>query len=257
MTPYQKWIAFHTIYIKEVRRFMRIWVQTIVPPAITIVLYFIIFGEIIGTRIGPMEGYNYTQFVAPGLVMLAVINSAYANVVSSFFGAKFQRSLEELLISPTPNYIILHGYVLGGVTRSILVGGVAAVIALFFTDLSIQYWGIMIVVLLLTATLFALLGFINAVYARTFDDVTVIPTFVITPLIYLGGIFYSINLLPELWQKISLLNPILYMVNTFRYGTLGISDINVLWALTMIGVFICITYIYALHLLRTSKKLRQ
>jgi len=250
------WVAFHTIIIREVRRFTRIWVQTLLPPAITMGLYFIIFGTLIGSRIGSMGGFDYMQFVVPGLIMMSVITNAYSNVVSSFFSAKFQRNIEEMLVSPIPNQVILMGFVMGGVARGLAVGAMVTVLSLFFTHLHIQHTGIVISIVLLTAILFSLLGFINAVYARTFDDISIIPTFVLTPLTYLGGVFYSVSLLPQFWQSASLLNPVLYMVNAFRYGMLGITDINIYLAFFIILMFIALAYGFALHLLNSGKGLR-
>ena len=257
MTPRQQLVTFGTIVTREIRRYMRIWVQTLVPPVITTGLYFVIFGQLIGPRIGPMAGYDYVQFVAPGLIMLAVINSAYANVVSSFFGAKFQRSLEELLVSPTPSYIILSGFVIGGMTRALLVGASVGALTMLFARLPVHSLAVTVLVAAMTALLFSLAGFINGVYANRFDDVSVIPTFVLTPLIYLGGIFYSVELLPDFWATASLANPILYMVNAFRYGLLGISDIDLLVALGMISAFIVAAFLFGLHLLNSGKRLRQ
>ncbi len=248
--------AFSTIVIKEVDRFTRIWVQTILPPAISMALYFLIFGNLIGTRIGEMQGFSYVKYIAPGLIMMSIINNSYANVVSSFFGAKFQKHIEEMLVAPIPNFIILLGYIVGGVARGMLVGLVVTLVALFFTKLHIHSYTIVIAVVILTSILFSLGGFINAVFARKFDDISIIPTFILTPLIYLGGVFYSINLLPEFWQVASKLNPILYMVNTFRYGVLGVSDINIGYAFFIISVFIMILFVFSLYLLHTGKGIR-
>jgi ABC-2 type transport system permease protein len=256
MTLQEQFIAFQTITRKEIKRFLRIWTQTLVPPVITITLYFIVFGSLMGERIGEMSGVSYMAFVVPGLIMMSVITNAYSNVVSSFFGAKFQRSVEELLVSPTSNAIIVCGFVMGGVTRGLAVGFIVTIVALFFTDLQIHNFAITILVVLMTSVLFSLAGFINAVYANTFDDVSIIPTFVLTPLIYLGGVFYSIDLLPAFWGAVSQVNPILYIVNAFRYGVLGISDINVLWAFVMIAVFTIAAYVYCLYLLNSGKQLR-
>ncbi|HLS97910.1 MAG: ABC transporter permease [Porticoccaceae bacterium] len=256
MNSREKWIAFVTILVREIRRFTRIWQQTLLPPAITITLYFVIFGTLIGPRIGSMEGFSYIEFVAPGLIMMAIITNAYGNVVSSFFGAKFGKSIEELLVSPVPNYIILIGFVMGGVARGLAVGLIVTLLSLFFTHLQVQHLFITVSVVFLTAVLFSLAGFINAVYARSFDDISIIPTFVLTPLTYLGGVFYSITMLPGFWQGVSQANPILYMINAFRYGMLGISDIHVGAAFAMIGLFILVLYVYCLHLLKTSKGLR-
>lgn len=256
MNAYAQYIAFQTIVVKEIRRFSRIWIQTLVPPVITAVLYFIIFGNLIGSRIGNMGGYGYMQFVVPGLIMMSVITNSYGNVVSSFYGAKFQRSVEELLVSPVPSYIILLGFVIGGVARGLAVGFLVTVLSLFFTKLHMNSLLITVLVVFLTAVLFSLAGFINAVYAESFDDISIIPTFVLTPLIYLGGVFYSIDLLPEFWANVSKLNPVLYMVNAFRFGILGVSDIEVWWAFLMICAFIAGAFSYALHLLNTGKRLR-
>lgn len=241
--------AFATIFIKEVRRFLRLWQQTLLPPAITMTLYFAIFGNLIGPRIGEMEGFDYMKFIVPGLVMLAVITGSYGNVVSSFYGNKFQRSLEEMLVSPTPSIIILLGFVLSSSLRGILVGIIVLLLSLFFTSLSIHSFGTVMSVILLTSILFSCMGMINAIFARSFDDITIIPNFVLTPLTYLGGIFYSINLLPVFWQQVSLLNPILYMVNAFRYGILGITDIPLGISFSLIMAFTCTFFFICWYLL--------
>lgn len=251
-----KFIAFETILIKEIRRFSRIWLQTLVPPAITIGLYYLIFGNLIGRRIGEMGGYNYIDFIVPGLIMMAVIQNSYANVSSSFFSNKFQRCVEEILVSPVPNYIILLGFVAGGMARGLAVGIIVTIMSFIFTSLSIEHPFLTILVVLLTAMVFSLAGFINALFANTFDDISIIPTFVLTPLIYLGGVFYSIELLPAAGQWVSALNPVLYMVNTFRYGILGSSDVNIYWALFMLFLFGAVLYIAALLLLRKGTGLR-
>ena len=256
MNAVEQWNAFVTIVVKEVRRFMRIWTQTLLPPCITMVLYFVVFGELIGRRIGQMEGFDYAQFVAPGLIMMSVITNAYSNVVSSFFGNKFSNCIEELLVSPTPNYIILAGYVMGGVARGLAVGLIVSLVSMFFIEIHVHNLPLVILTVLLTAVMFALAGLVNGVFAKTFDDVNIIPTFVLTPLTYLGGIFYSISLLPDVWQLLSKLNPVLYMVNAFRYGFLGITDIHVGYALTMIVVFILVLASYAMRLLARGKNLR-
>jgi len=250
------WTAFWTIVVKEVRRFTRIWVQTLVPPAITMTLYFIIFGNLVGSRIGEMGGYDYMQYIAPGLIMMSVITNSYGNVVSSFFGTKMQRHIEELLVAPVPNWVILAGFVIGGVARGLMVGIIVTALSLFFTDLSLAHPLITVGIVFLTAVVFALGGFLNAMFANTFDDISIIPTFVLTPLTYLGGVFYSISMLPEFWQWVSQLNPILYMVNTFRYGVLGVSDIDVGFALGMIGLFVVVLSAIALHLLKIGRGIR-
>lgn len=251
-----KVIAFETIVIKEVRRFSRIWLQTLVPPAITIGLYFVIFGNLVGRRIGEMGGFQYMDFIVPGLIMMSVIQNSYSNVVSSFFSHKFQRSIEELLVSPVPNYVILSGFIVGGMARGLAVGAIVTTMSLFFTDLSIQNPLITIAVILLTSIVFSLTGFLNAVFANSFDDISIIPTFVLTPLIYLGGVFYSIQMLPPFWQVVSSLNPIFYMVNTFRYGILGSSDVNIYWAFLILGVFIVVLYSTCLYMLRKGTGIR-
>ena len=236
---------------------MRIWTQTLVPPVITITLYFIIFGNLIGQRIGTMAGVDYIEFVVPGLIMMSVITSSYTNVVSSFYGAKFQRFVEEMLVSPTPNYIILSGFVVGGVARGLGVGLIVTLVAMFFTDLQIHSYPITLSIVLMTSVFFAVAGFINAVYANSFDDISIVPTFVLTPLIYLGGVFYSMDLLPDFWAGVSQVNPILYIVNAFRYGLLGITDIDISRAFIMVAVFTLVAYLFSLRLLNSSKSLRQ
>lgn len=249
-------VAFATILVKEMRRFLRIWVQTILPPMITTALYFVIFGKMIGSQLAPIEGYNYMDFIVPGLIMMTVISNSYANVVSSFYGSKFQRYIEELLIAPIPLSLILLGFIAGGVARGLIVGAMVTVVAAFFVDLQLHNIWVTLSVLLLTSILFALGGFINAIYANSFDDISIIPTFVLVPLTYLGGIFYSVHMLPGIWQTISLGNPILYMINTFRYGMLGISDIDLLTAYTVIILFIVALYSYSLWLLKRGVGLR-
>lgn len=242
-------VAFWTIFIKEIRRFTRIWPQTLLPPAITTSLYFLIFGKLIGDRIGAINGASYMEYIVPGVILMSVISHSYANVVSSFYSTKFQRHIEELLVAPVPNWIILAGYVGGGIMRGLLVGVVVGAISMLFTDIQIAHFGVAMVVFILTATLFALAGFINAVFADSFDDIAIIPSFVLTPLSYLGGVFYSVAMLPEIWQKISLGNPILYMINAFRYGLIGISDVDIELSLAMISGFIAVLIVFCLYLL--------
>ena len=250
-------VALHTIVRKEMGRVLRIWVQTIVPPAITMTLYFIIFGNLIGRRIGTMNGFDYMQYIAPGLIMMSVITNSYGNVVSSFFGAKFVRHLEEMLVSPMSNATIVIGHVAGGVLRGLLVGLLVTLIALAFTRLEVRHPLITISVVLLSSTVFALAGFINAVFAKKFDDISIVPTFVLTPLTYLGGVFYSISLLPEFWYRISLFNPILYMVNAFRYGILGESDISIGKAYLILVVFVVVLFGTCLVLMRRGVGIRE
>ncbi|TKB45362.1 ABC transporter permease [Thalassotalea mangrovi] len=249
-------IALSSILHKEIHRFMRIWVQTLVPPAITISLYFVIFGSLIGKRIGEMGGFDYMSFIVPGLIMMSVITNSYSNVASSFFSAKWQRNVEEMLVAPVPNWVIVAGYVGGGMARGILVGLIVTIIALFFVDIQIHNIWVIIATVMLTSAVFALGGLINAVFAGSFDDISIIPTFVLTPLTYLGGVFYSISLLPDFWQGVSKINPIVYMVNAFRYGFLGISDVSLGVAFGVIGVFIITLYAIAMYLISKGIGLR-
>ncbi|SIQ79367.1 ABC-2 type transport system permease protein [Shewanella morhuae] len=220
-------IAFKSILAKEINRFTRIWLQTLVPPAITMTLYFLIFGNLVGSRIGEMGGVTYMEFIAPGLIMMSVITNSYSNVASSFYSAKFQRNLEELLVAPVPHYVLIAGYVGGGVARGLCVGLIVTLVAMFFVDISLHHVGLVVMTVFLTSVLFSLGGLINAIYAKSFDDISIIPTFILTPLTYLGGVFYSLSLLPSFWQGVSALNPIVYMINVFRYGFLGFADISV------------------------------
>ena len=242
-------IAFSTIVRKEVYRFIRIWPQTLLPPAITTSLYFLIFGKLIGDRIGTVHGTSYMDYIVPGIIIMSVITHSYANVVSSFYSTKFQRNIEELLVAPIPNWVILSGYISGGILRGVLVGSVVAFISLFFTPLHIHNWLIALTIVFLTATLFSLAGFINAILAESFDDISIIPNFVLTPLSYLGGVFYSVGMLPTIWQHISLGNPILYMVNAFRFGVIGVSDVDITLAYLMTGGFIFLLALFSLILL--------
>tara|TARA_B000000441_G_C21708723_1_gene331004 strand:- start:35 stop:817 length:783 start_codon:yes stop_codon:yes gene_type:complete len=253
-------VTLWTLASKEVRRFLRILVQTLVPPAITMSLYFVIFGSLIGPNIKPevTDGFAYVQYMIPGLIMMSVITNSYANVVSSFYSVKFQKSIEELLISPMPNWTILLGFIIGGVCRGVLVGIIVFIVSLFFyPDFQIASPLLTVSVLLLTSILFSLMGFINAIFADSFDDISVIPTFVLTPLIYLGGVFYSINMLSPTLQSISKANPMLYVVNNFREGMLGVSDVSVAFSLGMICVFICILTISCLYLLNKGTGIRE
>ena len=250
------WTAFCSLLTKEINRFTRIWVQTLVPPAITMTLYFIIFGNLIGARIGEMNGFSYMEYIVPGLIMMSVITNSYSNVASSFFSAKFQKNIEELLVAPVPNYVIIAGFVMGGVVRGLLVGTIVTFVSLFFVDLQVDHWGVIIATVFLTSVVFALGGLINAVLARTFDDISIIPTFILTPLTYLGGVFYSISLLPEFWQGVSKLNPIVYMVNAFRYGFLGVSDVGIVTSFGVLGGFSAALYGVAHYLVTKGIGLR-
>jgi ABC-2 type transport system permease protein len=254
---YQFWIAYLTIARREVLRFSRIWVQTIFPPVMMVALYFIIFGNLIGQRIGDMDGMNYIDFLMPGLVMMSIITNSYTNVVSSFYGAKYSRHIEEMQIAPVPNLVILLGFVTGGMARGICVGIAVTIVSLLFTEFRIHNPMVVLLVALLTSCLFSLAGLINAIFANSFDHITIIPTFVLTPLTYLGGIFYSIKLLPEFWQTASLANPILYMVNSFRYGFRGSSDIDLPTALLVIVLFIIVLFTVSLTLLSRGTGIRQ
>ena len=236
--------ALYTIVRREVARILRIWTQTLLPPAITMTLYFVIFGSLIGSRIGEMHGYRYIDYIVPGLIMMSVIQNAYGNISSSFFGAKFQRFVEEMLVSPTPNWVLLLGYVAGGVLRGLIVGVIVLIVSMFFTEIHLAHPLVTLSTFVLAAAVFALAGFVNAIFAKKFDDVALVPTFVLTPLTYLGGVFYSVDLLPPFWRAVSHANPILYMVNAFRYGILGVSDVDLglaygvmLGAAVVLGVF--------------------
>ena len=242
-------IAFRTIVSKEIRRFTRIWPQTLLPPAITTSLYFMIFGRLIGERVGSISGVSYMDYIVPGIILMSVISHSYANVVSSFYSTKFQRQIEELLVAPVSNWVILSGYVCGGIARGLLVGMVVTGISLLFTDIHVNNLGVTIAVYILTATLFSLAGFINAVFADSFDDISIIPNFVLTPLSYLGGVFYSVSMLPDIWQTISLANPILYMINAFRYGLIGVTDVDIQIAFAITGGFITFLTLLSLFLL--------
>ncbi|QYM93941.1 ABC transporter permease [Dickeya zeae] len=250
------WVALQSIWTKEVNRFARIWIQTLVPPVITMSLYFIIFGNLIGNRIGEMNGFSYMQFIVPGLIMMSVITNAYANVASSFFSAKFQRNIEELLVAPVPTHIIIAGYVGGGMARGICVGVLVTAVSLFFVPLQVHAWWMVVVTLLLTAMLFSLAGLINAVFAKTFDDISLIPTFVLTPLTYLGGVFYSLSLLSPFWQAVSKLNPIVYMISGFRFGFLGIHDVPLPLTLAVLLAFIAVFYWMSWWLIERGRGLR-
>ncbi len=249
-------IALQTILYKEIMRFIRIWTQTLLPPAITTTLYFIIFGKLIGAQLHAIQGFSYIQYIVPGLVMMAMITNAYANTSSSFFGAKFSKSIEEMLVSSMPSYIILCGYTVSGTLRGLLVGIIVVFIALLFTHIHIYNTVIVMSMAILASLLFSLGGFINGIFAKRFDDVAFIPTFILTPLTYLGGVFYSIKQLPPIWQKISLLNPVLNIVDTFRYGILGVSDVNIYDGFLLTGLLLIILFVWCLFLLKKGVGLR-
>lgn len=250
------WTALKRLWAKEINRFGRIWIQTLVPPVITMTLYFIIFGHLIGSQIGDMHGFTYMQFIVPGLIMMSVITNAYSNVASSFFSAKFQRNIEELLVAPVPTHIIIAGYVGGGVARGICVGALVTAVSLLFVPFQVYFWPMVALTILLTAILFSLAGLLNAVFARSFDDISLIPTFVLTPLTYLGGVFYSLSLLPPFWQAVSKLNPIVYMISGFRYGFLGIQDVSLVLTITILLLFIVGFYAVVWQLIERGRGLR-
>lgn len=248
--------ALRSLAVKETNRYLRIWVQTLVPPVITTSLYFVIFGNLIGGRIGQMDGFSYMEFIVPGLIMMSVITSSYANVSSSFFSQKFQKNIEELLVAPVPTHIIIWGFVIGGLGRSVLVGTLVTIISLFFVPLHVYSWSIVIITLLMTAILFSLAGLLNGIFAQSFDDVSIVPTFVLQPLTYLGGVFYAISMLPPIWQAISKINPIVYMISGFRYGFLGTIDVPILWSMVILVLFISVLYAVCWYLIDRGRGLR-
>src|SRR3989338_6241441 len=248
-------VALKTIVRKEITRFLRIWIQTLLPSVIRMALYFLIFGNFIGSRI-KIQGFNYVDFIAPGLIMMAVITNSYSNVVSSFFSTKFQKNVEELLVSPTPSWVIICGYSCGGILRGLLVGFMVSLVSLFFTRLAVFSVLIIFVYVVFTAIVFSLAGLLNAIFAKKFDDISIVPTFVLTPHTYLGGVFYSVAALPKIWQYVSMANPILYMIAGFRYGFLGISDINIWFGLGMLIVFAVSLFTINLYLIKKGTGLR-
>ncbi|GAB6190500.1 ABC transporter permease [Desulfocastanea catecholica] len=252
----RNWISFTSIARKEIIRIFRIWLQTLVPPVITITLYFIIFGSFIGSQLGDIDGYDYMAFIAPGLIMMSIITNSYTNTVSSFFSTKFQRNIEELLVSPTPNWVMILGYISGGMTRGLCVGMLVSLVSLLFVRLPLFSVPFTVLFALLTSFVFSLAGLINGIFAKKFDDVSIIPTFVITPLTYLGGVFYSISLLPDFWRMLSKANPVVYMIGGFRYGFLGIADINVWGGLGMLLLFSVGLFLTTLYLLKKGTGVR-
>jgi ABC-2 type transport system permease protein len=252
----QDLISLQSIARKEMIRIFRIWIQTLVPPVITITLYFIIFGSFIGSQVGDMNGYSYMAYIAPGLIMMAIITNSYSNTVSSFFSAKFQRNIEELQVSPTPDWVIVLGYVAGGMTRGLSVGFLVSIVSLFFIRLPLYNVFYAVLFALLTSFVFSLAGMINGIFAKKFDDISIIPTFIITPLTYLGGVFYSITLLSDFWQMLSMVNPIVYMINGFRYGFLGTSDINVYSGLVILVLFSIVLFSINLYLFKKGIGIR-
>jgi ABC-2 type transport system permease protein len=251
-----RWVGFKTIVIREYKRIIRIWGQTIVPSVVTSILYFAIFGSLIGRRVGVMGGFDYKQFIAPGLIMMSVITNSYGNVVASFFGAKFGKHVEELLVSPLPNWLIVSGYAVGGIVRGVLVGVAVTAVSLVFTHLHVHHLLVVLAALLLTSLTFALGGFLNALFAKNFDQVNFIPAFVLTPLTYFGGVFYSVSLLPDWARALSYANPILYMVNAFRYGFLGVSDVDVGMAFALMAAAALVLFAAAVILMNRGTGIR-
>ena len=249
-------VALYTLTRREVLRFARIWIQTLLPPAVTTVLYFVIFGKLIGSQIGDVGAHSYIEYIIPGLVLMSVITNAYANVVASFYSSRFHGNIEEMLISPMPAAVILAGFVIGGVLRGLTVGVVVLAVSAFFGHLPFPDAGLAALVLLLTATLFSMAGLVNGVYAKSFDGIAIIPTFVLMPLTYLGGIFYSIEMLPDFWRAVSLLNPIFYMINVFRESALGSSDVGVGVSLAVIVLFLVAFTAFCLYLLERGVSIR-
>lgn len=248
--------ALKSLAVKETNRYLRIWVQTLVPPVITTSLYFVIFGNLIGGRIGDMAGFSYMEFIVPGLIMMSVITSSYANVSSSFFSQKFQKNIEEILVAPVPTHIIIWGFVIGGIGRSVLVGALVTIISLFFVPLHVYSWLIIIITLLMTSILFSLAGLLNGIFAQSFDDVSIVPTFVLQPLTYLGGVFYAISMLPPFWQAVSKINPIVYMISGFRYGFLGVMDVSIVVSMSVLVLFIVVLYSICWYLIDRGRGLR-
>lgn len=249
-------VGFYTLVLKEFKRVLRIWRQTLVPPIITTTLYFLIFGTLIGSRIGEMNGVSYMQFIAPGLIMMSAITATYGNTASSFFLSKFVRNIEELLVSPLSTHTIIWGYVGGSLLRGLLVGILVTLVTLCFVSFEIHSWGIILLVMLMSSTVFALGGLINGIFANSFDDIGIIPTFVLTPLTYLGGVFYSISLLPEFWQIVSQFNPLVYMISGFRYGFLGIADVSIYYTFAVLTLLIVVLYYWAYSLIERGVGLR-
>ena len=248
--------ALKSLAVKETNRYLRIWVQTLVPPVITTSLYFIIFGKMIGSRIGELGGFSYMEFIIPGLIMMSTITSSYSNVSSSFFSQKFQKNIEELLVAPVPTHVIIWGFVFGGLGRSILVGTLVTIISLFFVPLHVYSWVIVVLTIVMTAILFSLAGLLNGIFAQSFDDVSIVPTFVLQPLTYLGGVFYSISMLPPIWQTISKVNPIVYMISGFRYGFLGTIDVPIFLSIGILVLFIVVLYSVCWYLIQKGRGLR-
>lgn len=258
MTPYQLWISYYTILRKDVVRIFRVWAQTFLPSVVTSVLYFLIFGAFLGSRIGEVKGFDYISFVVPGLIMLAVVTNSYSNVAFTFFTGKFfSRNIDEILVSPTPSWLLIAGYVSGGIVRGVLVGALVLLVSLFFTELTVLHAWIVLLFFILTSLIFSLAGLVNGIYAKTIDGINFVPTFVLTPLVYLGGIFYSVELLPEFWQTVTHLNPIFYLVNGFRYGFLGFSDVSLTVSVSVLIGLSALLVAINLYLLKNGLGLKQ
>jgi len=260
MTPYQKWTSFYTMIRRDVVRMFRIWVQTFLPSVVTSVLYFLVFGTVLGSQIGDMQGVDYMLFVVPDLVMLAIVTTSYANTSFTFFSSKFfMRSIDEILVSPTPPWVMIAGFVGGGVVRGVLTGTIVLLVSIFFTGLTLSIHNVLIILFfaILTSLVFALAGLVNGIYAKSIDGINLVPTFVLTPLVYLGGIFYSVHSLPDWWQAITYANPLFYLINGFRYGFLGITDVSLTLSIGMLLVMIAVLIGVNWYFIRTGLGLKQ
>ncbi len=258
MTPYQKWISFYTIVRKDVVRIMRIWPQTFLPSIITSALYFLIFGAFLGSRIGEVQGVSYILFVVPGLVMLSVVTNSYMNTSFTMFMSKFfARTIDEILVSPTPPWLLVAGYIAGGVVRGVVIGALVLLVSLFFTHLVVHSFWIILLFLILTSVVFSLAGLVNGVYAKSIDGINLVPTFVLTPLVYLGGVFYSTESLPSFWGTVTKFDPIFYIINGFRYGFLGTSDVPILLSVGILVALAVVFLAFNIYLIRTGLGLKQ
>ena len=249
-------IVLYTLLRREILRFMRIWIQTLLPPAVTTMLYCVIFGELVGRQLTGMRGYTYMEYIIPGLILMAVITNSYSNVVTSFYSTRFHKNIEEMLISPMPAYILMLGFVAGGMARGLVVGLVVWIVSMSFATLPFPNLGLTLLVLLLTSAMFSIAGLINGIYARSFDGISIIPTFILMPLTYLGGVFYSVEILPELWRNVTLFNPIFYMIDVFRYASMGFSDVNILQSLIILIACLIVLAATCLQLLVRGVRIR-
>jgi ABC-2 type transport system permease protein len=258
MSSYQQWISFYTIVRKDAARMFRIWPQTFLPSIITSVLYFLIFGSFLGSSIGEVQGVPYILFVVPGLVMLAVVTQSYANTSFVMFTSKFfGRNIDEILVSPTPPWILVAGYIAGGVVRGVVVGVLVLLVSLFFTHLVVYSYLTILLFLVLTSLVFSLAGLVNGVYAKSMDGISIVPTFVLTPLVYLGGVFYSVESLAPFWRAVTQVDPIFYIINGFRYGFLGASDVPILYSTGLLLLFTAVFTGIAIYLIRNGLGLKQ